>query len=397
MQRAIATSAPDPDLLAAFGFDSPDVDGVSDTVTGRRAIVRQATWTEAGRFGGALAFDGRNSEVVADLFPRLTLRRAMTIEAWVKPSDRQRGSSTIVADDGGAFALRASSHDQMRAPLMMVKLGQHMREARLRTPIPAHTWTHLAAVYDGRSITVYIDARPSVRLMHWSTHHPLRTSLDGLNLDPGLVASPAEVLAILSGHFTLAITLQCGAPESESAPVFSLVGVQSLQVLNVNASGQELQVGWLSRARLMGLAPIEYRAPQGLAGCASGQTREITVKGPVANLQLFDQSGDTLVAEGPGVGSAWAFFFDSRLLPVWAIRVVSVGYLALLAVPLGFWARRSWASLGGLLLVGTVVAFGSDAVGGHPIETADVIGLIVGAILGAITSALSAPSHVSRS
>jgi hypothetical protein len=205
------------------------------------------------------------------------------------------------------------------------------------------------------------------------------------------------VLSILSGDFALDLTLRCGTLENEHAPVFTLIGVQSLQTLTVNASGQELQVGWLSWSRRMGLAPVEYRVPNGLSGCAPGQTREITVKGPLSDVRLLDHAGAALQGDGPGVGSAWAFLFDSRVLPVPLVGIVSVAYLALLAIPFGFWARRSWATIAGIVLLGVVVAVAPDAFRARPVSGAECAGLTAGAILGAIIRPRTTPSGASSS
>jgi hypothetical protein len=384
MGMPVSASTRSHDLVAAYGFDSSEPDKALDAATGLKAVLHGTSWTESGRFGGALVFDGRTSEVVTPLIPKLELRRAMTIEAWVNPSERQRGSSTIVADDDGAFAIHASNAELARAPVVVGKFGQNRLEARARTRLPANTWTHLAAVYDGRVVALFVNAQPLVRLRYWSTHYPLRISLDHLVLMPGLVASPTMVRSLLSGDFVLALTLRCGRLEKEQAPAFSLVGVQSLNVFNVDASGEELRIGWLSQGRRIGLVPVDYRVPRGLSECAPGRTLSVVVKGPFQSLRVEDADGRALPGQRPGISSAWCFLFDSRLLPVWLVQLISYGYLALLVIPFGFWARGSRRTMLGILLLGGVILVVPQRFGMLLPATGEIVSLTIGGFLGAI-------------
>ena len=50
---------------------------------GHTGTISGATWTTAGRFGGALAFDGVNDWVTVADTAALDLTTGMTLEAWV--------------------------------------------------------------------------------------------------------------------------------------------------------------------------------------------------------------------------------------------------------------------------------------------------------------------------
>jgi predicted glycoside hydrolase/deacetylase ChbG (UPF0249 family) len=43
-------------------------------------------------------------------------------------------------------------------------------------------------------------------LRHWSTHHPLNASIDGVALPPGTFESPSRLWSLLSRSFTLDLT-----------------------------------------------------------------------------------------------------------------------------------------------------------------------------------------------
>src|SRR5262245_21130959 len=79
-------------LVAAYGFNEgsgttvTDVSGNTNTGT-----ISGATWTTAGKFGGALVFNGTNARVTISDAPSLRLTTGMTLEAWVFPTTAPTG------------------------------------------------------------------------------------------------------------------------------------------------------------------------------------------------------------------------------------------------------------------------------------------------------------------
>jgi len=55
-------------------------------------------WTQAARFGGAVAFDGDDRVTVPDA-PSLDFRTGFTIMAWVRPRVIERYQTVIVKDN----------------------------------------------------------------------------------------------------------------------------------------------------------------------------------------------------------------------------------------------------------------------------------------------------------
>ncbi|PCD02830.1 glycoside hydrolase family 2 [Sphingomonas spermidinifaciens] len=77
-----------------------------------------------------------------------------TISAWVRPDARQPGEVVLVALGDPAAACRCLSLDEGR-----LTLRDGDARVTARAPIAAGRWTHVAAVSDGSSVTLYIDGR----------------------------------------------------------------------------------------------------------------------------------------------------------------------------------------------------------------------------------------------
>ena len=85
---ATAVTAVGGGLVAAYSFD----EGVGHdrrrtrSGNGNNGTLVNATWTTAGKYGGALSFNGSNARVNVPSSSSLQLTSGMTLEAWVNPS-----------------------------------------------------------------------------------------------------------------------------------------------------------------------------------------------------------------------------------------------------------------------------------------------------------------------
>ena len=358
MERAVADDERHPDLVASYGFDSSGAGAMvrDDSGRGHHGTPHGAAWTSSGRFGGALAFDGRAAEVIVNASHALDLRQSMTLEAWVLPRGAAGAEAAVVAHAGDAYHLRAVSRRGSIVPAAGARFGEVPRRARPRRRLPANRWTHLAATYDGQSIRLFVDGALAAQLRHWSGHHPAAASLDGARLSPGFVARPEEFSSRLSADFTLRLAVTCGPLDETPAAAFMVHGVGSAEALVVDAAGSELQLRSASWARRLRLAPAAYRVPDALAGCVPGEVRTFTVKGPAHAPLVGDGDGRVMAGSGPGIASAWTVLLDSRTMSTGAVAAVSACYLALLLMPFGFWMRaRPASALGGLVLLGCLL------------------------------------------
>jgi hypothetical protein len=126
--------------------------------------------------------------------------------------------------------------------------------------------------------------------------------------------------------------------------------------------------------------------PDALAGCAPGEARSFVVVGPLQSPRVEDDRGRVLPAWAPGIGTAWAFLVDSRVLPPWLAAAVSVAYLGLLVLPFGYWASASLATLAGAAaLLASLIA--APGIWGTPgIDWLQAAGVLAGVLLGIVTT-----------
>src|SRR3954470_15094112 len=75
-------AAATPGLVAAYSFDSAGA--VSDASgNGNTATTKNTSWVSAGKYGGALSFDGISSWVTVADNASLHFSNGFTVEAWV--------------------------------------------------------------------------------------------------------------------------------------------------------------------------------------------------------------------------------------------------------------------------------------------------------------------------
>ena len=94
--------------VAAWAFDQRSGKLAADASdAGNAGTLIGATWTNGGRFGHALRFDGAGAVVRVPASSSLDLSAAMTLAAWIRPADSQAGWRTVVQRQTDAYFLMA--------------------------------------------------------------------------------------------------------------------------------------------------------------------------------------------------------------------------------------------------------------------------------------------------
>jgi len=143
-------------LVAAYSFDEGSGTTAADASgNGNTGTVSGATWTTAGRNGGALSFDGASDYVTVAGSASLGLATAATVEAWVYPT-ASSGWRAIVAKERNRGGFPYGLETNAGVPDGYVKTSSK-RAAAATTALAASTWTHLALTYDGAAVRLYVN------------------------------------------------------------------------------------------------------------------------------------------------------------------------------------------------------------------------------------------------
>jgi hypothetical protein len=154
-------------LVLHYTFDEagPSVTDLSGT--GNHGTVHGATWTEAGKVGGAYAFDGEDDYIDGGARPSLDLA-CMTILAWVYVDvDAPENTCAWVARG----QIRGSGLDYgvqlYKAHSLWFYAGDSKRYAGTGCGKRIGRWVHIAATYDGEgTANVFVNGRRLPSLFH---------------------------------------------------------------------------------------------------------------------------------------------------------------------------------------------------------------------------------------
>ncbi|WP_437605627.1 LamG domain-containing protein [Sorangium sp. So ce834] len=106
--------------------------------------------------GLAIAFDQKKDTVSADDDPRFTFGKNLAVAAWVKPTSVSGSTLQTIATerDGGdtSFSL-GIRNDEARFAVTLTD----GRTITSRAPIEANVWTHVAGIYDGRFVRLFLN------------------------------------------------------------------------------------------------------------------------------------------------------------------------------------------------------------------------------------------------
>ncbi|MEV0228470.1 LamG-like jellyroll fold domain-containing protein [Nonomuraea sp. NPDC050786] len=156
-QATATVTAPPPNtgLVAAYGMNEgtgttvADSSGKSNTGT-----LSNATWSNSGKYGKALSFNGTNAYVNIPDSTTLRLTTGMTLEAWLNPATATGYRTALIKQhaSGNAYALWANADNNQPYTEIVTGTDQGLLGT---ASLPVNTWTHLTATYDGATLRLY--------------------------------------------------------------------------------------------------------------------------------------------------------------------------------------------------------------------------------------------------
>jgi hypothetical protein len=175
------TTPPPSGLVGAWSFDEGTGTAVADkSGRGNTGTVSGAAWTAAGRYGGALNFDGVNDWVTVPDHASLDTTGPLTLEAWVRPDTLGTWDTVVMKEGVGSFAYALYGTTEWAAP------SGWARDAVAEAPqgLQALAWSHLAYTYDGLTSKLYVNgalvASTAAAFTLPNTAQPLRIGGNGV-------------------------------------------------------------------------------------------------------------------------------------------------------------------------------------------------------------------------
>ncbi len=146
-------------LVGAWSFDAGAGTTAADaTGKGHTGTISGATWSTAGKNGGALSFDGVNDWVTVADANDLDLSNGMTLSAWVNPTGAGADWQTVALKETPGFMAYALYADtDTGRPSGHVVVGGSDLDTRGPATLANNLWTYLAASYDGASLRLYVN------------------------------------------------------------------------------------------------------------------------------------------------------------------------------------------------------------------------------------------------
>ena len=150
-------------LVAAYSFNEGGGATTADSSgNGNTGTLVNASWTAAGKNGGAVSFDGATSYIDLGNPTSLQLTGSMTLEAWVFATGNPPDDGQVIAksDNVGGWQLKTTPDTGVETFGVAISPNGTAHVQRYSKTVRAlNTWYHVAGVYDAnaRTLDIYVN------------------------------------------------------------------------------------------------------------------------------------------------------------------------------------------------------------------------------------------------
>jgi len=152
-------------LVAWWEFDEAEGALAADATGHQRQghLEGSAAWApKQGRFGGALELDGQGGYVTCDNPPEFDFRDELSVAVWLKVRQFDKAAQAIVTKGANTWRLqRCGDQDAIEfildGPKPMPASKTNRVSVVSKRSVNDGQWHHVAAAYDGRRVTLYVD------------------------------------------------------------------------------------------------------------------------------------------------------------------------------------------------------------------------------------------------
>lgn len=300
--------------------------------------------------GAALFWNGRVGRRAVGMAFLLSacIELAQTFIPGRDPSLSDVTFNTLGAGAGQIAALLAR---RWLVPDDSVAARCSLAAAALGTGVLALTGALLAPALPSGALSIWY--APALPEMPWYHARVLAARLGGMPIQPGLL--PRQADQVLRSGGPLFVTALAGPRVPTLAPLIVFEDDHVDQIYLVGPDRNDLVVRYQTRAATWGLDQPDIRLRDALAGSTAGDTLRIGIHRRrvewCLSLNQLERCG-----LGYTAGAAWALVMYPRHWPPWSHTLLGAMWVGGLALPIGLWTRRRFASVVAVALYGGALA-----------------------------------------
>ncbi len=337
-------------LVAAYSFDEESGDRIPD-ISGQEShgLLRGAIYS-TGKFGKALLFNGHGDQVIIPYASVLELKRAFTLEAWVKPEVSDSPWPAVIQKGGDQYFLYSGAYMATLVPNGGGTFGGANEGVAAPKPIVPGVWSHLATTYDGSVIRIYVNGHLEASLVRWFQGYINEMFIGSTQVQPGFVDTSWLKNALQEGE-TIRLHGIAGSAMAEEAALLSIQNRRHVKILRLAAHADNLVLRYFTVAAALGFPSPEIRFHGALQAIKSKSPLDIEVSG-IAGERSLAVNGTEYRGFGFSLGMGWTVLVYSQYLPLWLRETLNLVWISAWAFLTGFWAQSRVSLLGTIVILG---------------------------------------------